>query len=926
MATLLKNASLIDVALLRYDLDIIAKKIDGIGSDQGQRSALIARLKLAITQGQDKAEQALLQNGKGLICAQHLSQLIDVIIETLYDFVVKYIYPQKYPSQDERIALVAVGGYGRGAMAPGSDIDIHFLLPLKQTPWSENVTEYILYMLWDIGLKVGHATRNIEDSLVMAKQDMTVRTALLEARFLNGNRLLFNELMQRFENEIIKGTSPAFIRAKLIERDERHKKSGETRYLVEPNVKESKGGQRDLQTLLWIAKYHYRITKTDKLVTLGVLSKSELYSFKKADDFLWAVRCHMHFLNKKAQERLSFDIQRDIAHRLGYTTHPGLEDVERFMKHYFLVAKQVGDLTRIISAALEEEYAKPVPGLNRVFLSFSSKKKKIKTAPDFIIDNQRINIIDVTAFERDPVNLIRLFHLSDSYALECHPFAVQQASRSLKLITPIIRQNKQANALFLDIVTSPRNPSLILRRMNESGVLGKFIPEFGKIVAMMQFNMYHHYTVDEHLLNCMACLSEIDHGDSAQEHPLASSILPHFKKLRRVLYLAVFLHDIAKGRPEDHSTAGAKVARKLCPRFGLTLSETELVAWLVEQHLTMSKVAQSRDLNDTKTIEDFADVVQTMERLKLLLVLTICDIKGVGPGVWNGWKGQLLRTLYYETELVLTGGFSALPRIERIQDAKSKLVNALNDWSEEEKHHYIEMHYPNYWLTVSLDEQIRQAHFIKQADKSDKKLATMVELRAFEAVTEITILAPDHPRLLSTVTGACAAAGGNIVDAQIFTTTDGRALDIILITREFEFDEDERRRAARVSKMIEDALIGNVRLPDVMAQRSKTKRTSKAFEISPRVNIDNDLSQKFSVIEIKGMDRIGLLSEMTRLISDLSLDIASAHITTYGEKVIDSFYVCDLVGHQITSPQRQANIKRKLLALFETPLIQNTKK
>lgn len=922
----LKSLTLVDAAQLRDRLEELL--VNQTGSDIGSsiRPEIINLLKSTIREGQKTAENILKQNGNGEQCAKRLSLLIDVIIETLYQFVVERVFPLPNPSDGERIALIAVGGYGRGTLAPRSDIDIHFLLPWKQTPWGEQVMEYILYMLWDVGLKVGHATRNIEDSIRMAKEDMTVRTALLEARFLIGNRQLFDELMHRFEDKVVRDTSPAFIRAKLAERDARHQKAGETRYLVEPNVKESKGGQRDLQTLLWIAKYHYRISSTDKLVTLGVLSKSELGVFKKADNFLWAVRCHMHFLTGKAQERLSFDIQREIAHRLGYTAHPGMEDVERFMKHYFLVAKQIGDLTRIVSAALEEEYAKPVPGLNRVFLTFSKRKKKIKESDDFVIDTQRINIVDDNAFSRDPVNLIRLFHLSDIYGLECHPFAVQEASRSLKLITTAVRENPEANRLFLAILTSPRNPALILRRMNESGVLGAFIPDFGKIVAMMQFNMYHHYTVDEHLLRCIGFLSQIDHGDVCKEHPLASSIMPTLKKERTILYVALFLHDIAKGRPENHSIAGAKIARKLCPRFGLSRNETEIVAWLIEEHLTMSMVAQSRDLNDRKTIDDFANTVQTMDRLKLLLILSICDIKGVGPGVWNGWKGQLLRTLYHETELVLTGGFSQISRTDRINASKQRLSDALDGWTEDEKQHYLTLHYPNYWLTVALEDQVLHANFIREADRRNTPLATMAEPHNFEGVTQITVLAPDHPRVLSIVTGACAAAGGNIVDAQIFTTTDGRALDIILISREFTLDNDEKRRAARVGKMIEETLKGAIRLPEVIAQRVKPKHAAKAFDVTPQVEINNTLSDKFSVIEIEGMDRQCLLYDLTRTLSDLSLDIASAHITTFGEKVIDTFYVRDLVGQKLLSPQKQANIRRKLLSLIDANVTASTEK
>ncbi|WP_182419311.1 [protein-PII] uridylyltransferase [Bartonella sp. HY038] len=885
-------------------------------TDVQKREAIRRELKQALVAGQKGCEIQLLLDGHGRLCAKRLSLLIDIIIDALYDVVIKKIFKLQNPSNGERIALIAVGGYGRGTLAPSSDIDLLFLLPYKQTPWGEQVMEFILYMLWDIGLKVGHATRNIDETIRMAREDMTVRTALLEMRFLNGNQPLFQQLSDRFNAEIVKDTAPQFIRAKLIERDERHKKAGQTRYLVEPNVKESKGGQRDLQTLYWITRYFYGVKTPEQLVKIGILSRQESNIFKKADDFLWAVRCHMHFLAGKANERLSFDIQRDIAHRLGYTAHPGQEDVERFMKHYFLVAKQVGDLTRIISAALEEDHAKAVPGINQIFLTFSKRKKKIKGSDDFIIDNQRINIANADVFSTDPVNLIRIFQIADQHGFELHPHAMQQMTRSLKLITNEVRENKIANGLFLDVLTSPRNPSLMLRRMNESGVLGKFIPDFGKIVAMMQFSMYHHYTVDEHLLLCVYYLSEIDKGNNLKEHPLATGLIPQLKNERRLLYIAVFLHDIAKGRPEDHSIAGEKIARKLCKRFGLSSTDCETVAWLIREHLTMSIVAQSRDLNDRKTINDFADVVQTMDRLKLLLILTICDIKGVGPGVWNGWKGQLLRTLYYETEIVLTGGFSKETRFERILEAKAELAVALRNWQEEKLNAYIELLYPNYWLTVSLDDKIRHANFITHADENEKTFAFMAKLHNFEAVTELTILAPDHPRLLSVITGACAAAGANIVDAQIFTTSDGRALDTILLSREFELASDEERRAQKIADAISSLLRGEARLTEFIAARAKPKKMAKAFSVAPRIEINNTLSDKFSVIEVKGLDRPGLLSELTGTISNLSLDIASAHITTFGEKIMDTFYVTDLVGHKIDNIARQRTIKRRLNQLF----------
>ncbi|GHC66789.1 [protein-PII] uridylyltransferase [Limoniibacter endophyticus] len=881
------------------------------------RPKVLSLLKETVASGHKRAQDMLALDGGGTVCARRLSYLMDEIICALADYAARYVYSVQNPSSGERIAVGAVGGYGRGTLAPGSDIDLLFVLPYKRTAWSEQIIEYVLYMLWDLGLKVGHATRSVEECLRLSRDDMTIRTAILEARFIWGEETLFADMVRRFDEEIVSNTGPEFAQAKLVERDQRHRKAGESRYLVEPNVKDGKGGLRDLHTLFWIGKYVYRVRRGEDLIG-KVFTRGEYNLFRKAEDFLWAVRCHMHFLTGKGEERLSFDLQSEIAARLGYTTHPGLSAVERFMKHYFLVAKDVGDLTRIFCSALEEEHASETSGFNRLIMGFSRRRRKLAGTSDFIIDNYRINVAAQDVFSKDPINLIRLFWFADRHGLEYHPDAFKLLTRSLHLVDRTLRRNPEANELFLDVLTSNRNPELNLRRMNETGLLGKFIPDFGKIVAMMQFNMYHHYTVDEHLLRCVGVLAEIEHGEGEAVHPLSHKLMPDLANQRTLIYVAVLLHDIAKGRPEDHSTAGARVARRICPLLGLSDQDTETVAWLIENHLLMSMTAQTRDLNDRKTIEDFARAVQSIDRLKLLLILTVCDIRGVGPGVWNGWKGQLLRTLYFETELVLSGGFSHASRDQRAKAARAALENALDAWPEQEKQRYTTLPYTNYLLTVSLEDQVRHAEFIRAADEKKLRLATMVRAMTFEAVTEITILAPDHPRLLSIIAGACSAADANIVDAQIFTTSDGRALDVILINREFDRDEDETRRAERVGKLIEQVLSGNAYLPEIIEKRRASKKPSKTFTVKSRIDVRNTISERFSVIDVRGLDRPGLLSAITGTLSDLSLDIASAHITTFGEKVIDTFYVTDLMGHKVTNESRIKAIREALLDVLES--------
>jgi [protein-PII] uridylyltransferase len=916
------HADLIDAAALRQRLSaLVAGR--GDGGKPEVRAQVLAVLKEVRAATRQRAEAMLLEDRLGSLCAERLSFVQDELIRVIYDFAIHHVYPVTNPSAAERMAISAVGGYGRSTLAPGSDIDLLFLLPYKQTPWGESVIEYVLYMLWDLGLKVGHATRNVEECIRLSRSDLTIRTAILEARFIWGDGPLFEDLIHRFDQEVVRGTGPEYIAAKLAERDERLRRQGSSRYLVEPNVKEGKGGLRDLQTLFWIAKYFYRVREPSELIRVGVLSRAELVRFRRCEDFLWAVRCNMHFVTGRAEERLAFDLQREIARRLGYVDRAGLRAVERFMKHYFLVAKDVGDLTLIFCTALEEQHVKQVAGLNRFISRFSRRRKKALGGGTFVVENDRINVASPDAFERDPVELIRLFQLADKENLGFHPDVMKLVTRSLRLIDDKLRADPEANALFLDVLTSRNDPETTLRRMNETGVLGRFVPEFGRVVAMMQFNMYHHYTVDEHLLRAIGELAFIEKGLRATELPLATALMPGIQN-RRVLYVALFLHDIGKGRPEDHSHYGAHIAERLCPRLGLTPAETETVVWLIERHLTMSVIATSRDLNDRKTIRDFAEVVQSPERLKLLLILTVADIRAVGPGVFNGWKGQLLRTLYYETEPQLAGGHSQISRDLRVAAAKRELTERLTDWSEADKAQYVERHYPPYWLRVDLPRKVEHAAFIREADLAGRKLATRVVPRAFEAVTEITVLADDHPRLLSTIAGACAVAGANIVDAQIYTTTDGLALDTIFISREFQDDDDEQRRGVRITALIERTLAGHERLPESIERKSLAKPRVRAFQLATDVIVNNSWSDRFTVVEVSGLDRPGLLYDLTRTLSDLNLNIASAHVATFGERAVDVFYVTDLFGHKVEAKAREKVVRERLIKAFggareETP-------
>ncbi|HEX2590687.1 MAG TPA: [protein-PII] uridylyltransferase, partial [Rhizomicrobium sp.] len=736
-------------------------------------------------------------------------------------------------------------------------------------------------------------------------------TALLEARFLWGDRAVFDDMRKKFWADVASRAGPDFVEAKLAERDQRHLQQGESRYLVEPNVKEGKGGLRDLQTLYWIGKYLYGVEDAADLVEHGVFTRDEYKTFQRAEAFLWNVRVHLHYLANRAEERLTFDAQPELAAQMGYKGDSQRRAVEAFMRAYFLTAKDVGDLTRIFCAALEMQNKKPKPSLARLLPGFLKPRTGTE---DFFVDNGRLNA-NPGIFKRDPVNLIRIFHLADEKGTDIHPDALRTITRSLDLITPALRENREANRLFLETLSSRRTPERTLRWMNEAGVLGKFLPEFDHAIGLMQFNMYHHYTVDEHLLRAVGNVSQIEHGDLANEHPLASDIIKRIQN-REVLYVALLLHDIAKGLPGNHSIVGAEIALTVCPRLGLSQADTQIVSWLVKQHLLMSDVAQRRDIQDPKTVRDFIAEVQTPDKLRLLLILTVCDIRAVGPGVWNGWKGQLLRELYYAAEGIMTGGDAIPARAARVEAAKAALADRIKDMPEKDRERALARHYDAYWLAFEAHEHEWHARVTTAADAKGDLLTLAAESNDFRSVTEIVVYTPDHPGLFAKLAGAIAVSNGSIVDAKAFTTSDGFALDVFSIQDAEGHTFGDASRIERLRQAIAKVLGGEIRPHQVLAKRPRHKRT-KAFAMEARVNFDNEASNRATVLEVEGLDRPGFLYDVAEGIFDSGLSISSAIIATYGERASDVFYVRDGFGHKVIHPDRIKAIRTRLLRALE---------
>jgi [protein-PII] uridylyltransferase len=895
-----KRRAIIDRKSLADDIADLAAD----GNSATHRGQIVALLQTALADGRAEIAKRLRKHpSRGNQAAAEQAFLIDQIVRLIYDHVTTNLYPVANRSASERLAILAVGGYGRGEMAPHSDVDIAFITPYKRTGWTEQVVESMLYFLWDLSLKIGQSSRSLDETVKMAQDDITIRTAILESRFVWGDLDVYNEASVRFWAEVASKTAPDFIRQKMAEREQRHTRMGDSRYVVEPNIKEGKGGLRDLHTLYWIGKYVHRVRSASALVDVGLLTKEEYSRFQKAENFLWAARCHMHDITGRAEDRLTFDLQREVAARMKFADRAGQSAVERFMQYYFLNAKTVGDLTGLFLAHLDETLAKK----GRRFLpSLSRRPRKLN---GFTLDRGRLALPSDTFFKEDPVRLIEIFHLADKFGLEIHPLTMRTAQRDARLIDQKIRRDKRANALFMDVLSSPRDPESVLRWMNESTIFGRFIPDFRRVVAQMQFDMYHHYTVDEHTIRAIGLLAEIENGDLKGDHPLSSVIMRNLVS-RRVVFVATLLHDIAKGRGGDHSILGAEIALSLCPRLGLTPAETETVAWLVRSHLLMSATAFKRDLSDFKTIMDFSQIVKSPERLKLLLVLTVVDIRAVGPGVWNSWKRQLLSDLFEATEEVLRLGHKQRGRDDRIISKKEELRLSLN--LPDAAFNKLSKRLPGpYWIAEPADIIVRNAKHLLANEKAD--LAIDACYYAERGATLVTVYAADHPGLFYRIAGAIHLAGGNIIDARIHTSSDGMALDNFLVQDPIGRPFREEGQIERLRQSIEDALANRNKLAPKLDSKPVALRRAEAFDIAPAVLADNLASNRFTVLEVNARDRPALLYNLAQALFQSKVTLHSAHIATYGERAVDTFYITDLLGGKIENKTRLRSLEARLL-------------
>ena len=879
-----------------------SKVNDFLNLKVGERGKLVSLLKDLKSKGFDRISLELGKNPlKARKAISSYAFLTDCLVTSAWKFATEIQFPSHNPTEAEKLSIISVGGYGRREMAPFSDVDLLFLTPYKMTPWSENVIETVLYLLWDLKLKVGHSSRSIKDCLRLGSEDYTIRTAMLEHRFVCGDINLASQLNDKLWKNLFSGTAKDFISAKLKERENRHEKHGQ-RYMVEPNVKEGKGGLRDLQSLYWIAKYVYQTQNISDLVDLNVFRSDEYLQFEQAEEFLWAVRCQMHHLADRAIEQLSFDLQVEVASAMGYHDSRDQRAVEIFMQDYFRHATRVGDLTRIFLTSLEAVHAKDEPLLERIF------KRKPKIDNDYIVIHNRLAIKSEKEFLTNPINLLKLFSEALRTGLLIHPNAMRLVSANLAMVNNEFRASTEAQQIFLELLLKHGNPERALRRMNELGFLAKFIPEFEPIVAMMQFNMYHSYTVDEHTIQCLKTLAQIEKGELVEELPIASSILKDGVN-RKVIYIALLLHDIGKGRSDDHSILGAKIAKQVSPRLGLNKQETETVEWLVRYHLLMSDMAQKRDISDPRTVRDFAKAVQSVKRLNLLTVLTVCDVRSVGPDTWNNWKATLIRQLYAETKAILEQGAEALNRENRMTEAKKALREKLSEWDNKDIKIETGRHYPPYWQGFQVDAQFAFAKLLRNLGADEIKIELTPDTD--RDATRICFALSDHPGIFSRLAGALALVGANVVDARSYTSKDGFATAAFWI-QDGDGSPYNQARFSRLRRMIEKTLSGEVITREAIKERDKFKKREKAFKVPTSITFDNEGSEIYTIIEVDTRDRPGLLFDLTRTLANMNVYIASAVIATYGEQVVDSFYVKDMFGLKFHSESKQKKLEQNL--------------
>ena len=823
------------------------------------------------------------------------------------DLILKCCWEHFLGPHAQQLALCAVGGFGRRELFPHSDIDIIILLDSNETaPYKESLS-HLFTFLWDIGLKPGHSVRSIDDCISAALSEQTVMTSLMEISLIAGSNALYKTLKSNITPDHI-WPSDQFFAAKMEEQRLRYAKFHETAYNLEPNIKEGPGGLRDMQVIAWVFKRHYNSTTLKELIKYDFLPEAEYAELIAARDVLWRIRYALHLLTNRAENRLIFDYQRELAEQFGFTTKDQAynQDVERFMQFYF---KTVQGLERLNEMLLQL--------FNERFVKRSHPSKIIPISDHFIAINGYIEVTDEALFEKRPIALLEVF-----LALQQNPDLVgirantiRLIRRNLYLIDDDFRHNKTANELFIKIFRQPKGVTQELRRMNRYGVLAAYLPNFSNIVARMQYDLFHIYTVDEHTLFVVRNLRRFSLEQHSNEFPLCREVFVQIQK-PETLYIAALFHDIAKGLNGDHSAIGENIARDFCQQHDLSQHDTDLVAWLVKSHLMMSMTAQRKDISDPDVIHDFAQKVTNKEYLQHLYLLTIADIRATNPELWNAWKNSLLNELYSETLSALQAGLQnpatlAERTLENKHDARAELLKL--GFSHEIIDYAWRHTNDDYFLRYSTEEIAWHTQAIASSKDADLPLV-LLHPNTQHGSAEVFIYAKDQGPIFSISTATLDQLGLTVLDARIVTTQDQYVLNSFQVLEQSGAPIYESYRKAHICKALRSNLVNGAVKDQINIHRLSKSRQAIHFPIATSVNFLPDPLNRNSIIEIVTTDRAGLLSIIGKAFIKENINLLSAKITTIGSRAEDIFYITDRQRQPINDKDKQTEICAKLEA------------
>ncbi|MGE0483979.1 MAG: [protein-PII] uridylyltransferase [Gammaproteobacteria bacterium] len=822
----------------------------------------------------------MLQGAQNRLDAQQGGRAIVKYVSATVDAMLRELWQSIAGEAADSVDLVAVGGYGRAELCPHSDWDLQFLVPAKRDAHLDGCIQRFAQVVWDAGAHLGHAVRTPDELKRFAANDHHARTSLIESRLLCGSGAHYARLQKSAAPQHwSRRQRVEFCRTKLDECATRRQANGDTAFCMEPDVKNGKGALRDVSTIFWLSMAWYGVPAARELIGQGVVDEDEFNAFTRGRDFLWRVRTGLHLLSRRENDRLRFDYQPELAEWFRYRDGGRTSAVERFLKNYFLNVRTIADLSDIFLLHFEEQI-NPPPRLRR----------RVDLGGGMEVRREEISISDIDAFAADPLNVIRIFVEAQMNERYLNSRALRLVRKHAHLVTAQVRQSKEANALFLEILRSPRNVTTALSQMHETGVLGRFCPDFGRITGHGQFDRYHHYTVDAHTIRAIDILRDLRVGEKKfVDMPLAAKLMAGLDR-PELLYLALLYHDIAKGRGGDHSELGEELARRFCRRLGLSDDDIDLVAWLVLHHLRLSKTAQHYDLTDPQVIAEFASFVGDRERLVYLFVLTVADVTAVGPGTWTDWKGYLFSQLFQAADACLRTG-QVLPegqdaRIAARKDSALALAapgeRAAVARQLEAVSKSLALHFPPS-LLLSLCRLLEH--------QSGAHLETNESL----GHTRVFAWGRDRPKLFSHLTATLANANTKVLTAHAYALRDGRILDEFHVTDANDSPVREAGQVERLQKRLEGVLEGEA--PPPIPRVTKADVLMKALPVEVRRHAA--AAHDVTAIEVVAADRRGLLASLAAAIAEAGVDLRGANVATFGEKAIDVFFLTDGRGVEL---------------------------